>query len=122
MTSAVTPAVTPAVIRPRPRALAVHAGPRALAWLRERGLQPADVRAIPAAAGGAKGCKKDGGPTGSTKVQVTFAPSGRVTTVNVGAPFAGTPVGSCIASAFKGASVPSFSGSPVTVSKSVSIK
>lgn len=78
--------------------------------------------ALGSAAGGAKGCKKDGGPTGSTKVQVTFAPSGRVTTVNVGPPFAGTPVGSCIAGAFKGLSVPAFSGSPVTVSKTVSIK
>ena len=38
-----------------PRALAVHAGPRARAHLRERGLSPADVRAIPAAAGGPKG-------------------------------------------------------------------
>ena len=47
--------VTAAVIPSRPRALAVHAGPRALAWLRDRGLQPADVRAVPAAAGGAKG-------------------------------------------------------------------
>ncbi|HEX6704463.1 MAG TPA: phospholipase [Albitalea sp.] len=37
------------------RALAIHAGPRALAHLRERGLQPQDVRAIPAAAGGPKG-------------------------------------------------------------------
>ncbi len=37
------------------RALAVHAGPRAQARLRERGLAPADVRVIPAAAGGPKG-------------------------------------------------------------------
>jgi hypothetical protein len=37
------------------RALAVHAGPRALARLRERGLSPQDVRVIPAAAGGPKG-------------------------------------------------------------------
>jgi hypothetical protein len=36
-------------------ALQVHAGPRALALLRERGLQAADVRVIPAAAGGPKG-------------------------------------------------------------------
>ena len=36
-------------------ALQIHAGPRALAVLRERPLQPADVAAIPAAAGGAKG-------------------------------------------------------------------
>ena len=38
-----------------PRALQVYAGPRALAHLRERGLRPADVRVIPAAAGGPKG-------------------------------------------------------------------
>lgn len=37
------------------RALAIHAGPRALARLRERGLKPQDVRVIPAAAGGPKG-------------------------------------------------------------------
>jgi hypothetical protein len=35
--------------------LAIHAGPRALAALRERGLRPQYVRAIPAAAGGPKG-------------------------------------------------------------------
>jgi len=37
------------------RALQVSAGPRALAQLREHGLRPADVRVIPAAAGGPKG-------------------------------------------------------------------
>lgn len=36
-------------------ALQILAGPRALTQLRERGLQPADVRVIPAAAGGPKG-------------------------------------------------------------------
>ena len=35
--------------------LLVHAGPRALAVLRERGLRPEDVRLVPAAAGGPKG-------------------------------------------------------------------
>jgi hypothetical protein len=37
------------------QALQIFAGPRARAHLRERGLQPADVRVIPAAAGGPKG-------------------------------------------------------------------
>jgi len=37
------------------RALQVFAGPRARAQLREHGLRPADVRVIPAAAGGPKG-------------------------------------------------------------------
>ena len=38
-----------------PRALQVLAGPAALRHLRERGLKPADVRVVPAAAGGPKG-------------------------------------------------------------------
>jgi hypothetical protein len=37
------------------KALSVHAGPRALRALREHGLQPRHIRAIPAAAGGPKG-------------------------------------------------------------------
>jgi hypothetical protein len=37
------------------KALSIHAGPRALAALREHGLRPQDVRIIPAAAGGPKG-------------------------------------------------------------------
>lgn len=37
------------------KALAIHAGPRALAALRAQGLRPQDVRIIPAAAGGPKG-------------------------------------------------------------------
>ena len=43
------------LIGTRPRALQVFAGPAALAHLRERGLRAADVRVIPAAAGGPKG-------------------------------------------------------------------
>ena len=38
-----------------PAALQIHAGPRALALLRERGLRQQDVRVVPAAAGGPKG-------------------------------------------------------------------
>jgi len=37
------------------RALQVFAGPRARAWLADAGLKPADVRVVPAAAGGPKG-------------------------------------------------------------------
>lgn len=78
--------------------------------------------AMNGAAGSAKGCKKADGPTGSAKVSVTFAPSGKATQATVGAPFAGTSVGSCIAGAFKGLSIPPFSGAAVTVSKTVNIK
>jgi cytoskeletal protein RodZ len=75
------------------------------------------------AAGNAGSCKKPDGPTGSGKVKVTFATSGRVTSANVdGPPFAGTPTGGCIAGVFRRAKVPPFAGNPVTVSKSFSIK
>jgi hypothetical protein len=37
------------------QALHIHAGPRALAHIRQQGLAPADVRLVPAAAGGPKG-------------------------------------------------------------------
>ncbi|MBN2195055.1 MAG: zinc-ribbon domain-containing protein [Polyangiaceae bacterium] len=82
----------------------------------------AAVAALSSAASAATSCKRAGGPTGTGKVQVTFAPSGRVTSANVvGGAFGGTSVGSCVASAFRSARVPPFSGSPVTVSKSFTI-
>ena len=78
--------------------------------------------ALGGAVGQATGCKQSGDPSGVARVQVTFAPSGRVTVANIsGPPFAGTATGGCIARAFKTASVPPFSGDPVTVSKTVQI-
>jgi predicted Zn finger-like uncharacterized protein len=78
--------------------------------------------ALTTAATNAQSCKKPGGPTGSGKAQVTFANSGRVTSATVsGAGFAGTPVGGCVASTFRRAHVPPFTGNPVTVAKSFSI-
>lgn len=79
--------------------------------------------ALTQAASNAGGCRKPGGPTGSGKVQVTFATSGRVTSANVtGGAFPGTPVGGCVASVFRKARIPAFTGNPVTVSKSFSVK
>jgi predicted Zn finger-like uncharacterized protein len=83
----------------------------------------AAISALSSAAGSAAGCKIPGGPSGSGKAIVTFAPSGRVTTANVvGGKFGGTSVGGCVASRFRGARVPAFSGSAVTVSKSFTIQ
>jgi predicted Zn finger-like uncharacterized protein len=79
------------------------------------------ISALSAAASAAGSCKKPGGPTGSGKTTVTFAPSGRATTATVAGSFAGTPVGGCVASVFRRAHVPAFSGSSVTVSKSFNI-
>lgn len=82
----------------------------------------AATAALSAAADAARACKEDGGPTGNGKVEVAFAPSGDVTSATVeGPPFAGTPVGGCVASAFRGARVPPFDGSPVSITKSFDI-
>ncbi len=79
--------------------------------------------ALSSAAAQAASCAKPGGPTGSGKVQVTFSTSGRVTSANVvSGPFGGTSVGGCVASTFRRARVPAFSGGPKTVSKSFSIR
>jgi hypothetical protein len=80
--------------------------------------------ALSSAAGAASGCGSPEGISSKTvTVSVTFAPSGRVTTAMVaGGPYAGTPQGSCIASAFRAARVPPFEGSFVTVSKTVRLQ
>ena len=82
----------------------------------------AAVAALAAAAKTAERCRSEEGPFGLVRIAVTFAPNGRATTAVVeGPPFAGTPVGSCIARAFREARVSPFTGAPVTVRKSVSI-
>jgi predicted Zn finger-like uncharacterized protein len=79
--------------------------------------------ALSSAAANAASCKKPDGPTGGGKVQVTFSPSGRVTSAQVvSGPFGGTSVGGCVASTFRRARVPAFSGESKTVTKSFSIQ
>jgi hypothetical protein len=72
-------------------------------------------------AGSVQSCKK-GDASGSGRAVVTFAPSGNVASVSVSG-LDGAPPGmsSCVASRFRGAKVPPFSGSPFSVSKSFSI-
>jgi hypothetical protein len=83
----------------------------------------AALSALSSAASAASGCRKEGDPSGMATVVITFAPSGRVTSANVnGPPFAGTPTGGCIASAMRRAIVPAFSGSHITVSRTVVIQ
>jgi eukaryotic-like serine/threonine-protein kinase len=79
------------------------------------------LTSLSGAANQAAGCKRPGGPTGSGTVSVTFSPEGPVSSVNVSAPFGGTPVGSCIQTVFRNARVAPFSGSAVTLSKSFRI-
>ncbi len=79
--------------------------------------------ALEVAGARAQGCRKETDPSGMARIIVTFAPSGRVTSATVsGEPYAGTETGGCLASAFRGAIVPAYAGSPVTVSKTITVK
>ncbi len=90
-------------------------------------LPPADRRApldrgavlstLSSAALAAAGCKRPHGPTGAGTANVTFSPDGPVKSVSVSSPFNGTPVGQCVAIVFRGAHVPPFRGSPLTLPK-----
>lgn len=65
-------------------------------------------------------CKKD--QSGNGHVKIVFAPSGAVSSATVDdGPFVGTPTGGCVAGKYRGAKVPPFGGSPVTVGKSFTI-
>lgn len=79
--------------------------------------------ALANAAAQVNSCKQAGDPAGSGRVQVTFAPSGRVSNAElVSGPFGGSRIGGCVVSKFRQAKVPAFSGAPVTVARSFSIK
>ena len=68
-------------------------------------------------------CKKADSPTGDGHVTVTFGNDGNVLSAIVDeGVFPGTPVGGCIAGKFRGARVSPFSGSPVKVGKSFSLR
>lgn len=74
------------------------------------------------AASRAPTCKKPDGPKGTSKVHVTFDPSGSVIGANVaGGPLAGTSVAQCIAGIFRRIKVPPFAGERVTISRDVTI-
>ena len=77
---------------------------------------------LASAAAAAASCKKPGGPIGTGRVVVLFAPSGVAQSATItGPPFEGTPTGACVAGRFRAVRVPAFSGSPFSVAKSFSI-
>jgi hypothetical protein len=79
--------------------------------------------ALASAAAQASACRKEGDPSGTANLTITFAPSGRVTSAQIqGPPFSGTATGGCIATTMRHASVPAFSGDYVTVSKTIVIQ
>ena len=78
--------------------------------------------AIFSAASRASGCRTKNGPKGRGRATVTIGPSGRVTSVSVSPPFAGTKSGSCVASVFRSVRIAPFSGSAVTLGKSFTVR
>jgi hypothetical protein len=77
--------------------------------------------ALASAAAQAARCGAGGAP-GKGKIQVTFAPSGKVSDAQlVEGPFGGTAAGKCALRHFKAAKVPAFAGAPVTVAKSFKV-
>jgi len=72
-------------------------------------------------AGAVRAC--GGGQSGTAMIRVTISNSGRVTNAAVtGPPFAGTPAGSCMARAVRGASFPRFTNPSLTVSYPFTIR
>jgi hypothetical protein len=81
----------------------------------------AALSALGSAAAAAGSCKRPEGPAGPGSASVTFSPNGAVKSLAVSPPFAGTAVGQCVLNAFRGAHVPAFTGSSITLQKSFQI-
>lgn len=65
-------------------------------------------------------CRQEDTTAGAVRVAVTFIPSGQATVAVVESGVVrGTPVGSCVAAKFRTAKVPPFSGTKVTVHKTM---
>jgi hypothetical protein len=99
--------------------------PRATAPVAAKAGAPFDKaaakNALNGAASQAASCGAGGAP-GKGKIQVTFAPSGKVSDAQlVEGPFAGTTAGKCALRHFRAAKVPAFAGSPITVAKSFKV-
>jgi len=83
----------------------------------------AAAKAMGDAANKTASCAKPNGPTGAGHIKVTFDTSGHVISTDLDeGPFAGTAVGACIQARFREAHIPPFSGKPVMVGKSLSIR
>lgn len=119
---AATAAATAAATPPPTATAAATAAAAAAAPASDQPFNMGEAKAkLGAIAGSVQSCKK-GDSSGSGRAVITFAPSGAVQSVSVsGTGFEGTPMGACVASRFRGARVPPFSGSAFSVSKSFSI-
>jgi len=74
------------------------------------------------AANRAHACHMRGDPGGNVTAAVTFATSGRVSEVAIGAPHTGTKTALCITYKLNTVRVPPYGGSPQTVKQAVTLK
>jgi len=82
--------------------------------------QAAAMQALRQAGDAARSCRSGDTPSGSVRVSVTFARTGRVAQASIeDAALAATPQGSCILGRFRSIEVPPFRGSPMTVRKTL---
>lgn len=117
------PSISPGVESPAPDLFPTIAPPASVLEDGERDFdRKAASRALKRAAMEARSCADEGGPTGLTKVDVTFQPNGEVSAVQMTPDVVGTPAALCLYKVFGKAHVPPFEGEEVTVSKSVNLR
>ncbi len=81
------------------------------------------LSAVQAVAGGAGACLTADTDVAAARVAVTFASSGRVTQAVIdGGPLAGTQQGGCVARVLRNARMDAFSGPPVTIRRTVTLR
>jgi predicted Zn finger-like uncharacterized protein len=79
-------------------------------------LEPSDIqRGMRAVKGRVQRCYDQYKVPGLVQVSVTISPSGRVSSTRVSGKFAGTPTGSCVAGAVRGAHFDKFRGGALTI-------
>lgn len=113
----------PATVASKPAAISTRSTKKPVPARASKPSAPFNVGAakdaLNAAAAKAASCS---GTSGKGKVQLTFAPTGKVSSAQLTeGPFAGTPAGKCALKHFKAASVPAFAGTPQTVAKSFKV-
>lgn len=81
----------------------------------------AAVSSMKLAASFAGDCSATSGPSGSGTADVTFEKDGHVSSVALSEPFAGTPVGECVASKFRRVTIPAFANGPRVTKKSFEV-
>ena len=79
------------------------------------------AKLLGASAERARSCRGPSGPTGAGRARITFAADGTVSAVDVGAPYADTEAGRCVARELSRVSLTPFDGEPVTVTKSFEV-